>query len=593
MNLFLFEFTLVPPLNPATENEDFAAWFILSVQVDSMKEIFKNSLTGIFQFKYNNKNTSDLEYFKAIKLDCFKYIELFYYEKIFSQFAFLSNSNSKLICSFQKSLQGDWFKISPWFMEDQQSITISFSNESKFRVESCCLDINININLKEDLIVPSLSFNESEAKNIFNQLFQIIFMTKIKSFLSNNKENGLILDFIVKEKEHSITIDLFESFKLKISINPFSKKFKINFLENQKNSCSSFLSLDHHHHHHHFEGEIENCLINFDYEKFSEIISEIKKEIFSFIINRNNLDLGVSIVNCSDISSSSKTGICLQVREFPSSAFSINLNPKNGEIEVKLWTISINFQNGFMDIKFEEIEILTEKGKEDENEILSIPRNSKELFDLIKSQGKILLKVSFKFSFKTIIKNNGIEGKFEDSNSFRIFSFGLPTCIEKVLLISDFETVNGQVFYNFNNFKKLIKIGKSENNNLNLLLLSIKNTLKLFSIMEHFNTLFQDEDEVEGENGMEMEFISYEPIKLKFKNNTFLGINSKGELNIFINNERINSLEEILNSESFSIYEFVDELLEMESKQYNNNNNNNLKNTEKSPDLTWLSDSFM
>ena len=305
LNLFEFELTLVPESVPAPALSSpssssstpaivpLSAWFILGVQVGSMKEIFKNSLTGIFQFKYNKQQIRDPFYLKNITDDCLKYIELFYYEKMFSQFAHFSNIYSKSICTFTKSSQSDSFKISPWFMED--SICFSFlttsssaSNSSccAFKVENCPISI-----------IPSLSFDENEAQVIFESLFSIVYISKLETFLLELESKTFISTFDIKKREHFniIEIILFENFKISLSINPFLKKFEFLFID----SLNVFLEFDN------LEMELEMSLLKFDSEKFLEVSCEIKKTIFERLIAKNH-STELSIIKCPEISSKQK-----------------------------------------------------------------------------------------------------------------------------------------------------------------------------------------------------------------------------------------------------------------------------------------------
>jgi hypothetical protein len=534
LNLFEFELTLVP-----SGDNIHSAWFILGVQVDSMKEIFKNSLTGIFQYKYNNNNDNSKNggtYFKSLISDCSKYIELFYYEKIFSQFSFLSNFYGKSICSFQKSPNGDWFKFKPWFMTEDTVV----SNDKIFKVDG----------LAESFMIPKLSFNEREGKNIFEDLFGLVYRKRLEEFFKIEEDKGIINKFSMKNK-FTFDIELFEGFKLILNFNPFTKKFKFDFIETL-NFCN-------------FDENLENSLINFDFELFEEIIFEIKREIFFKIIKATKI-YEFSIVSCSEVSS--EAGLCLQLKKEPSLAFSLNLNTF---LAIKFWKINLNYQNTFMDMKFKEI--LPSITVIDETRRYKVPKNKRELDEFLRKQEGILLKISVKFSFKNLIKSIGIEGEEqEEDNNFRILSLGLPNCIKNIFLYEDENLV--KVKLELEGLKRgTLEIHKEEN-----ILNHITGVIRLFSIFEHFNLLKED--------GNLMEIESFEPLRLKHERITFY-LNEFGKVEALSENERIFELEDFIESDDFNIYDFVDKLINLEL------NNSALKDREGSPDIMWLSDSFM
>ena len=568
LNLFEFEFTLVPAINnnPCACDSN---WFILGVKVDSMKGIFKNSLTGIFQFKYNNKSVSDSFYFKSIISDCSKYIELFYYEKMFSQFSFISNFYGKSICSFQKSQTGDWFKFKPWFMSSDE--LVSFSNDSCFKVEG----------ESKSLMIPSLSFKEQEAKNTFEQLFSLFYQSKLIEFLEDEKRKGFINNFFIVENQFTFNIEVFEGFSLIFVINPFTKNMKFQLID-EKFEALNFVD--------NFEEELELALINFNFELFNEILSEIKKEIVSKLIKTN---VNYSLIKCSEIN-----GICLQLRKSPNLAFSLNFNP-SGNIEIRFWNVSYNFQNGFIEIKYKEI---SDSGNNDSGNSNNFNKNSDRIDDnsetscnsnseqsgivgtvqmlnsLLRNQERSLLEISSNFSFENLIKTCGIEGEFLGKNVFNILSIGLPNCIKRILLSS--EEAEGQ------GLKVEIELLglKQENiivqaSDIKKLLNNLKGNVKLLTIFEHFNLLteFAESDDF---------FVikNFEPLKLKYQQTSFYLNNENGQVKVDGYVGHLSDLELFINSDEFNIYDFVDKLLNREIKE-------NVQ--EASPDLTWLSDSFM
>lgn len=525
--MFEFEFTLVP-------SDLDSAWFILGVQVDSMKGIFKNSLTGIFQFKYNNKSIEPSQtggYFKSIVADCSKYIDLFYYEKMFSQFSFLSNVYGKSICSFQKSQNGDWFKFKPWFMTEESVVV---SNDPRFKVDGDA----------ESFMIPKLSFDEGEAQNVFEQLFGKLYKTKLEEFFKLEKEKGIITDFKNKNK-FTFDIELFEGFIMILTINPYTKKVKFDSL--------NFDNFDN------FDDNLESSLINFNFELFEEVIFEIKREIFYKII-KTSKNSDFSILSSSKVSS--KTEICLQLKKEPSLAFSMNLNTKSTVVTFKFWKISLNYQNSFMDIKFKEITT-------DLNSY-AVPKGIIELDELLMEQEEILLKISSKFTFENLIKFIGIEGEELENNNFRILSLGLPNCIKNVLLYEEDHLI--KVKLELEGLKRSnLEINQKQENLFNY----IKGIVRLFSIFEHFNLL-------EDENSIQIQ--SFEPLQLKYQK-TIFNLNETGKIEAHCENKRLFELEKFIEYEEFNIYDFADKLVETKDST--------LKDQEGSPDLTWLSDSFM
>lgn len=544
LNLFEFEFTLVPSIgdeNLAGEALNFS-WFILGVQVDSMKSTFKNSLTGIFQFKYNNnsKSSANSQFFKSIISDCTKYVELFYYEKMFSQFAFLSNVYGKSICSFQKSPLGDWFKFKPWFMKSEEGdILVSFSNETGLKAEGYSA---------KAILIPSISFDEREAQNIFESLFESFYIDELKQFLNDQIQNGIINNFIVRNR-FTLEMELFENFSMTVRIDPLSKKVKFVSKEIHVN----------------FEESLENSIINFNSEAFKEIIVEIKKEIFKAAVTDE-----FSIISCPEISS--KTGYCLLLRGEVSLAISIDFTSKTNQISIKFWSISMNFlQNGFIEIKFKEI---SENGN-----YFEPPRTAVQLDMLLQNQKSELLKISSKFSFEKLIKSCGIHGEYLEQNLFKICSFGLPNCVKSITLSSSSQLIYGKL--EFDGLKRdLLEIGPAKQSEIQILLSQIKGTVKLFTIFEHFNFI---------EESPEAIFVvdSFEPLRLKYKNMTFY-LNEWGKVQVFIDESNSVILEYFIESDKFNIYEFYEKITSKSERR-----DSTRKDEEGSPDLTWLSDSFM
>ena len=546
LNLFEFEFTVVPIVDCDSLSP---AWFVLGVSVDSMKELFKNSLTGIFQFKHNNVMTLDSEYFKTILTDCQKYVNLFYYEKLFSQFHFLSNSLGKTIFSFQKGPQGDWFKISSWFMEDESAeLKVSITIDSKFIVSGSLPS--------QSLFIPSFSFDEDEAKLIFEKLFHEIYIKKLENFFIKVTEKDFCMNFELKSN-FCYELLLFEDFKLKVAINPLSKRYKFDFISSIDVQS---IPIDH----------LEESLIKFDYELFTEKITEIKREYLANLIvaemmlsmdSMRNNDVSIfNVVGCPEVSS--KTGICLHLKN-TASCLSIDLCTKM----VKFWKFSLNFNDGFLDIKFEAYEATKER---------QIPKTKRDLFELLEEEGKFLKGLTTKNSFETIIKKSGIEGEFETESSFKIYSFGLPTCINSVLLIgSEVGTISCNIEFVPNpEEQQSSKTIRVENESFNVLLRIIKNYIRLFTIWEESNLL-----------EVTMEIDSLDPISLRC--DKVLTISEDGGIAVttFVGDVNCKDLEKFIESESFSIYEFLDRLVEEGPKD--------LEEKDNSPDLTWLSESFM
>ena len=302
------------------------------------------------------------------------------------------------------------------------------------------------------------------------------------------------------------------------------------------------------------------------------------------------------------------TGICLQLNDNLNSAFSINLNSKTNLLEIKFWLISISFQNLLMEIKFKEIEIFTVKGLNPNNSAVCYhpPKSQFELSELLLNQKSILLNISLKFSFETVLNNCGIYGEFEDDVEgvkkdkvmksaqdhltpehelkFNIFSFGLPNCIKRV---SVWSTGHQQSYVGKIQLESL-KID-IDSNDLKSLLKNLKNYIKLLTIYEQFNILKEGEEGEETNDKIVIE--SFEPIlKLKYRNKITMKISeAEAETGIIVTiseNERFTEMEKFIESDSFSIYEFIDKIIEFESIKIENI-------SEGSPDLTWLSDSFM
>ena len=234
---------------------------------------------------------------------------------------------------------------------------------------------------------------------------------------------------------------------------------------------------------------------------------------------------------------------------------------------VKFWKFSLNFNDGFLDIKFEAYEATKER---------QIPKTKRDLFELLEEEGKFLKGLTTKNSFETIIKKSGIEGEFETESSFKIYSFGLPTCINSVLLIgSEVGTISCNIEFVPNpeeqQSSKTIRI---ENESFNVLLRIIKNYIRLFTIWEESNLL-----------EVIMEIDSLDPISLRC--DKVLTISEDGGIAVttFVGDVNCKDLEKFIESESFSIYEFLDRLVEEGPKD--------LEEKDNSPDLTWLSESFM
>lgn len=551
LNLFEFVFTLVPSADHSSY-----AWFILDVKVEIMKEIFKNSLTGIFQFKYNNKPSYDSSYLKAILEDCSKYIELFHYEKMFSQFSFFSNSHGKGICSFQRSPQGDWFKFRPWWLSfEDEAVRISFSNESRFKVES------EKLHLVSEIFKTSLSFQENECQMIFENLFATFYMTKLESFFLDHKERGILCNVALKTKS-IVSIELFENFVIIIRVDPFTKKFKFDFIENNTSFYDeNFPDSE----------KLSNSLIIFDSQSFTEIICRIKREIINKLLTRKHPE--IAVVNCPDIPSTS--GLCLKFAENPSVAFSLNISAIKNSLQVQFWSISVAFQNGFISIDYRE---LNELGYE----INNAPSTELELASLVEKQKLILLSTIKKDSFANVIKSIGVEGEFIDANNFRIFSFGLPSCIEGVYIsTSEDHNLLGKLEFGKDSGlnQSSIQLGPADQNNVQVLFKAIRNSIVLLAIWEHLNLLEPDTLEAE----------KLHPIHLKFKKeNTSLTLNEECEVIFIMDEQRITQIESFIESKTFSIYEFVDKVTEFKSQISDINNNK-----KGSPDLTWLSESFM
>lgn len=213
----------------------------------------------------------------------------------------------------------------------------------------------------------------------------------------------------------------------------------------------------------------------------------------------------------------------------------------------------------------------------------SIPISHQELSRLILKQKSILSNISSRYSFETILKNCGIDGEFENETGFfTIFSFGLPNCITKVSFIpcDQQEFILGQLDLSKSSGLKCsnLSLGPKNQNDLSSLLKVLRNYIRLLTIWEQFNLLQDSRIEIES---------LLPQIKLEYQNISFT-LNENGDIIVTINEERSTDLECLFESESFSIYDFIDKLLET-----NTSNDVARKSSEASPDLTWLSDSFM
>ncbi len=138
--MFVFELTLVP-------FEGKAAWFVLRVEgSNDFKNVFNNGLTGIFQARYNNKLCSEFNLFSSVVLDCStnsflllfidilleKYIDLFYFEKLFSELSFLSSLHGRQNLAFFHDGKSKSFQFKPWFTKS--TLSIGFSHVDGFEV---------------------------------------------------------------------------------------------------------------------------------------------------------------------------------------------------------------------------------------------------------------------------------------------------------------------------------------------------------------------------------------------------------------------------------------------------------------------------
>ena len=316
-NVFEFEFTLVPVSVPSTndtmcvDNEKCccASWFILGVSVDSMKEVFKHSLTGIFQFKHNNKNTTDLDYFKNIYLDCLKYIKLvnFFdnlkqstsekYKNLLMEFTFKSE-----VFSFELNLFEEFrliIKINPLakkfkfeFIYIGKSFITSNLNYYEINLEKCLLQFDedqfcdLVIEIKREIFVKVIQDREYEYQD---HKYSIINCSEIPSKIGFcvllRKVPSVAFSINLNKLSSSISIN-FWSLSLQFQNGFMELKFK----EIKNNHSDSDLTNDKDDSQFHLNFSIPNTKIELfkllvNCEKSLEKLSS--KNIFESILNEN------------------------------------------------------------------------------------------------------------------------------------------------------------------------------------------------------------------------------------------------------------------------------------------------------------------
>jgi hypothetical protein len=215
---------------------------------------------------------------------------------------------------------------------------------------------------------------------------------------------------------------------------------------------------------------------------------------------------------------------------------------------------------------------------------ISIPKMHNDLSELVLKQLDYLLSVSSKYSFESMLKNCDVIGEFEaneSSNStYKIFTFGLPNCITKVSLQQADADVSGLLDFSKGSGLKVpsLELGPFPQTNLKSLLKILKSYVRLLTIWEQFNLLQESQIEIES---------LHPSIKFLYQNIAFM-TNENGDIIVISEEQRNYEFENFIQSDSFSIYDFIDKLLENIPVT-----DSTMKKSDDSPDLTWLSDSFM
>lgn len=534
--------TLVP-----FETNYSTSWFILSVHVEPLKIIFKNSLTGIFQTKYNYTSVSDRRMFQSIIKDCCNYIDLFYYEKLCSQFSFYSKIQSKSICDFQQNSTAKSFLLKPWFMGHD---LLNF-----------CLDPHKGLRMKIsqneiDAMVPSkVSFSEDEFLEIIESLFHSHFIPKLQSFFENSKLEGYIEDFSISDLFQIKALIIYDA-TLHIRFDPLTKTVKLRLLNctiDESNLSAIF-------------ARISDSLINLNSLEFNELIFDLKRQVILHLVSECEETL--IPINCPEINSS--TGICFHFLESPKYAISINLSTISESFELALWSLEEQFTNGCMNVKFSKLE-------NGHGEYDSLPKEFDKLIGLLQSQIEALSGVAKFLFINEVVKKFEFDGKFISEDSYLLYSFGQPSFVKCLLLCSLSESEICAKFILDNDNEYLSQSFDKES--VNRLPFVIANNNRLLSIYDAVRFL------KDGEEMAEIE--SFTPLRIKLYENVLVSLETNGGIIVIFNGERNSSLEKYFETDSCSVYGLMDLLNNKNNSERGNVIDNSLQDT------AWLSGTFM
>lgn len=488
-------------------------------------------------------------------MDCASYIELFFFEELFSQFSHLSVALG--ICSFQKSPSGDWFKIIPWWSNSPQchnndGVKFSFGSDKKFHVDNEHLQLSL---------VPSLTFNSNEALDALKNLFEVTFVSKLNEFFVEIVQLGFLVNFSFVLESFMYHLTVADSLILSFSLNHVSRKLRafVNNFESEK----------------HFQDELELMLYSFNKDAFLDMILHLKRNHFIKALSANSSEW-IIMNSCKEISP--KNDFCITLRQVPSIALSLRLDLNHG-LKIEFWSLHCHYLHGFMNMKYTQI---FKSSNCKISDFIPIPLSNDELFDILRTEKSTISSLASNFSFHTILSENHLNGEFINPCEFQIFSFGLPQCISKVsLLFSGREATlhalllihSGQSFsfstpsYPFHECSNLI--------------LLVKSIIRFFSIFEFFQSL-----EMYSVN-----LVSVAPLQFSFNNVFMFSLNLPDcKIEVSVSGQLMPEIEKFCDNESFcDFYSLLDLLLAASSTCPELRNSAETSST----DFNWLSDSFI
>lgn len=544
--LFYKEFAVEVTLVPGAET-GACSWFVVSVEVESLRAVTRHGLSGIFQARHNNRVPCDTHFLSRIAEDCRRYVDLFYYEMLQSQFSLLASTLGREVCSLQRSSGTvPSFSVSFWFRREPVTVALDGMRDVLF-------------------LTPAVSFDDGECRRIVAWLFAESFETEVGGLLDDLRRSGTIVSF-EQRSGAGCRIRVFDCACVVLALNAFSTKIEVGF----SGVASSLLDeMDG------LAAQFAGAVAALDREQLVMAIEQLKTRLFVQCLSHGDAQSGqrgrlsFAVVTHPAVSNGhsamivpSATDTCISLRPM-----------SGGEVQATLWRVT----SRRMEVELVPMDIV----QVSEERVM----DRAGLFAFVDAVLTRTRPQTLKNSLLARLAELSVDAVAVSPDRVRIMTLGLPSWVTSASLHLDEE--ERRVFGSLQFGGAIPRLRGAE-----LVAPRVPDALSALRWLQSGVRAIMLAEFWSLEDASVRETLMLDPLRLVAAVGgctVEVSLDGAGMLRLVSSREcDLLALNVQLNADDFNVYAFHDELMSVVQRQ-----SRDREQVESSPDLAWLSDSFM